>query len=83
MWQRIETAPENTEILTWSSYNDEQPYCVDRFQWVVEIETEVESDTRNATGRRRIIQEREKRIREWLRGWGAEWWQPLPGPPSE
>ena len=35
-WQPIETAPENTDILTWSSRNDEC-FCVDRFHWVTDI----------------------------------------------
>jgi hypothetical protein len=81
-WQPIETAPENTDILCWSSYNDSDPFHVDRFRWVTEIETEVESETRNAKGRRRIIQEREERKREWHRHYGAEYWMPLPAPPA-
>lgn len=79
-WQPIATAPEGVDVLTWSSYNEE-PYCVDRFRWVTEIETEVESESRNAKGRRRVVQEVETKRRDWLRGYGAEWWMPLPSAP--
>lgn len=81
-WEPIETAPENTDILVWSSHNETDPYFVDRFVWVVDIHEEVQSETRNAKGRRRVIQEREERRREWERSWGAEYWMPLPAPPA-
>jgi len=82
MWQPIETAPENVYILTWSSYNTDEPYSVDRFRWKAEIVEEVQSETRNASGRRKVIQERTERTREWSRAWGAEYWMPLPAPPQ-
>ena len=80
-WQPIETAPENTEILTWSSYND-VPFCVDSFRWITETLEELESESRNDKGRRRIIQEFQERRRDWCRGYGAEFWMPLPPPPE-
>jgi hypothetical protein len=80
-WQPIETAPENTDILTWSSYN-EDPFCVDRFHWVTDIMEEVQSETVNAKGRRKVIQEVHEKRRAWDRGYGAEYWMPLPEPPQ-
>jgi hypothetical protein len=82
-WQQIETAPENTDILTWSSYNTDEPFSVDRFRWLEEIVEEVQSEKCNSEGRRRIIQERTVRSREWSRAWGATHWMPLPKPPAD
>lgn len=82
MWQPIETAPENKDILCWSSYNDTDPFHVDRFRWVTETLEETESESRNVKGRRRIIQEYSERKRVWERFYGAEFWMPLPDPPG-
>jgi hypothetical protein len=83
-WQPIDTAPENIDILIYSTINDASPYCVDRFTWVVEVTEQVESESRNAKGRRRVVQEHEERRREWNRdGWGAEYWMHLPAPPVQ
>lgn len=81
-WQPIETAPENTDILVYSDWRDECRYSVDHFRWRTTVHEDVESETRNAKGRRKIIQEREERDREWNRdGWGATHWMALPAAP--
>jgi hypothetical protein len=82
-WQPISTAPENTDILTYAEW-DESPIGVSRFEAIEVRREEVESETHNSKGRRRIIRERTETAREWT---GAHWepthWMPLPEPPKE
>ena len=83
-WQPIETAPENTDILTYADFDDAQPVGVSRFRWVTEIVDDVEKVINNAKGRRLIIQERTVKKREWEgRHWEPTHWMPLPPPPGE
>jgi hypothetical protein len=82
-WQQIETCPENTWVLvgrTWAEPPED--VCVDRFHWVVEIEEEIESESRNAKGKRRIVQQYEKRIRKWESGGAPDLWMPKPEVPQ-
>ncbi len=82
-WQTIETMPEKTAALLYCPLDDVEPYKIGSFQWVQSVVSEVESETTNRLGTRRIIQERTEREREWSNGvWGAEFWTRLPEPPS-
>lgn len=81
-WQPIETCPENTWVLVGRSWAEPPEHvCVDKFRWVVEIERTVESETRNAKGARKVIQEHERQVREWDSGGQPDYWMPLPAPP--
>ena len=82
-WQPIETAPENTWILTYSPDNTDEPYAVDKWRWRYWTEETVQSETTNAKGRRKVIQEERKQEREWSQNWGAEYWMPLPDAPTQ
>ena len=78
-WRPIETCPENTWVLvgrTWAEPPED--VSVDRFQWATEIEEEVESESSNAKGRRKIIQEHHRRVRRWESGGAPDLWMPKP-----
>jgi len=83
-WQPIETCPPKCKVLVWIEYDPDEPVKVCSFQWLEKVTEEVESETQNASGRRRVIQERSKRVREWSDGCedGYEWWQPIPAAPA-
>jgi hypothetical protein len=83
-WQPIETMPENTLALVFCPTNEQFPYCVDQFQWVDERYWEVVSESAGESGARRQIQEeRTSKERAWDNSWGAEYWMPLPEPPTQ
>jgi hypothetical protein len=81
-WQPIETAPEKTDILTYAEWGGPS-IGTSSYEWVERVREEVEHETTNAKGRRRILQEISYKEREWS---GAHWepthWMPLPPPPS-
>lgn len=81
-WKPIETCPENTWVLVAYPWMDSsEDIAVDRFRWITVIEEEIESEQRNAKGRRRVIQEREEKVREWTHGASPDWWMPKPEVP--
>jgi hypothetical protein len=80
-WQPIETAPENTFILTYSPANSDEPYAIDKWRWHSWTEQNIESESANAKGKRKVIHEITHRERNWEANWGAEFWMPLPDPP--
>jgi hypothetical protein len=83
-WQRIETAPENTWVLVWCPWMGEsEQILLDKYRWVNRETNEVESESRNARGRRVILQYTSKRERSWEHGAHPEWWMPLPVPPPD
>jgi len=81
-WQPIETAPPNTDILTYADW-DETPISVSTYTKHEEGAEEEEQVSVNAKGRRRVIQEFTVERRTWS---GTHWepthWQPLPAPPT-
>jgi hypothetical protein len=80
-WMPIETCPEDTWVLVGRSWADPPDHvAVDKFRWVTEIEEEVESESTNAKGRRRIVQEHHKRVRQWDSGGAPDYWMALPPP---
>lgn len=81
-WQPIETAPLNTWILTWGDWQD-PPVGVSRYEDLTRVIERVESESTNAKGRRRIVQEEEVKVREWEgHHWEPTHWMPLPAPPA-
>jgi len=84
-WQPIETLEPGVVALVWRPYEtDGKQFAVDSFRWREQIVEELQSETRNASGRRKVIQERIERSREWDgNGWGTTHWMPLPDAPSQ
>jgi hypothetical protein len=81
-WQPIDTLQEGVEALLFTP-GDKHPIWVGSFRWVAHIEESLESESRNAKGRRKIIQEYESKEREWDgEGWSPSHWMPLPAPPT-
>jgi hypothetical protein len=77
-WQPIETAPEDTYILVWKDYLDEnERIAIDRFKWVTREEEVFVRETGNGE---RVYRTDKRREREWEVS-GAEWWMPVPAPP--
>lgn len=84
-WEPIESLPEGVMALLWTpcDANGEARIFVDRYFIAKRLVEEVESECRNAAGRRRIIQERTVTDRQWMDdGWSATHWMPLPKPPT-
>ena len=82
-WQPIETAPENTDILTYAEWAEPQKIGVSRYRFYEEIEESVESESVNAKGRRVVIQQSTKKVRRWEGDhWEPTHWMPLPEPPK-
>jgi hypothetical protein len=79
-WQPIETCPENTWVLTYASWGDPPYVFISKFRWVELQEWVTESETVNAGGRRKIVQEKILKERQW-EGWGGDFWMPIPAPP--
>jgi hypothetical protein len=80
-WQPIATAPANTWILTWGDWQD-PPVGISLYEDLTRVVERVEHESRNAKGRRRVVQEEEVKERQW-RGyhWEPTHWMPLPSPP--
>jgi len=81
-WQPIETCQEGVEVLTYCPLNEGDEFAVDSFQWITEVRNELVSESQHASGKRKTYEERTERRREWKRGWGAEYWMPLPKAPQ-
>jgi hypothetical protein len=82
-WQPIATAPAKTWILTWGDWQD-PPVGVSRYDDLTRVVERVEHESRNAKGRRRVVQEEDVQEREWEgHHWGPTYWMPLPSGPHE
>jgi len=83
-WQPIETCPENTKVLVWSEWDEDERVLVDKFRWVEISKWEIVSETSGRSGaRRQTRQETITREREWNRGGSYRYWMPLPDAPPE
>ncbi len=81
-WLPIETAPENTWILTFGDWQD-PPVGISLYRNERRVIDRVEHESMNDKGRRRIVQEETVTNREWD---GYHWeptrWKPLPPAPG-
>lgn len=81
-WRPIETCPENTSVLVWCEWDEDERVHVDKFRWIERSEWETVSETAGKSGsRRQIRQEIITREREWSRGGSYRHWMPIPEAP--
>ena len=81
-WKDPDTCPEGVEVLCYYEYLDGiERIGLNRFRWIERIKEEIESQTTNAKGRRKVVQETTVKERQWERAYAPTHWMERPDDP--